>query len=58
MTDFTATRRLMLAAGLGAGAAALAGGGLARAQYIASGVTRVVKTTNGPVGKIVKLTPK
>jgi para-nitrobenzyl esterase len=53
MTDFTATRRLMLAAGLGAGAAALAGG-LAQAQYIASGVTRVVKTTNGPVVGLVE----
>jgi len=53
MTDFTATRRLMLAAGLGAGAAALSSG-LARAQYIASDVTRVVKTTNGPVVGLVE----
>jgi para-nitrobenzyl esterase len=53
MTDLTATRRLMLAAGLGAGAAALSSG-LARAQYIASDVTRVVKTTNGPVVGLVE----
>ena len=52
MTDFTATRRLMLAGALGAGAAAL--GGVARAQYIASGVTRTVKTTNGPVVGLVE----